>query len=147
MKKILFTTFIFLVALNTACPTSTEPSGNSNTASNVSTTSPANIPEEFSNKPITPSVNPTPGIPDAKTANLSNMPKGATPTPGIPDPKNIGKTPVPKGATPTPGIPDEKILKEQRDKPVSNKNVELPKTKKDLEKKVNDALKNIPKPN
>ena len=147
MKNILFTAFIFLVALNTACPTATAPSGNSNTSSNVSTTSPANIPDEFSNKPITPSGNSTPGIPNEKQANLSNMPKGATPTPGIPDPKNIGKTPVPKGATPTPGIPDEKILKEQRDKPVSNKNIELPKNQKDLEKKVNDTLKIVRKPN
>ena len=148
MKKILFITFSFLVALNTACPTATAPGGDSNTASNVnSTTNPANIPPEFSNKPVTPSGNSTPGIPDEKSANLSNMPKGTTPTPGIPDPKTIGRTPVPKGATPTPGIPDPKVLKEQMNKPVSNKNIELPKNQKDLEKKVNDALKNIPKPN
>ena len=147
MKKILFTAFIFLVALNTACPTASSPSSNSNTASNVSTTSPANVPPEFSTSPVTPSGNSTPGIPDPKSANLSNMPKGATPTPGIPDPKTIGKTPVPKGATPTPGIPDDKTRKEETNKTLSNKNIELPKNKKELEKKVNDALKNIPKPN
>jgi hypothetical protein len=77
------------------------------------------------------------------------MPKGATPTPGIPDPKTIGKTPVPKGATPTPGIPDPKVLKEQMNKTISNKNIvnELPKNQKDLEKRIDDTLKTVRKPN
>ncbi len=149
LKNLSFITFIFFVALNTACPTATAPNSNSNTASNVSTTTPANIPEEFSNKPITPTGNSTPGIPASNSANLSNMPKGTTPTPGIPDPKTIGKTPVPKGATPTPGIPDPKTLKEQMNKTLNNKNVvnEVPKNEKDLEKKVNDTLKTVRKPN
>lgn len=149
MKKILLSTFIFLVALNTACPTATAPGGNSNTVSNANSTAPANIPPEFSNKPVTPSGNSTPGIPDPNSANITNMPKGATPTPGIPDPKTIGRTPVPKGATPTPGIPDPKTLKEQMNKTVGNKNIvnELPKNEKDLEKKVNETLKTVRKPN
>jgi hypothetical protein len=148
MKKILFITVIFLVALNTACPTASAPNNNSNTTSNVNiVTNPANIPSEFSNKPVTPSGNSTPGIPDPSTMNTNNVPKGATPTPGIPDPKTIGKTPVPKGATPTPGIPDPKTLKEQMNKTLTNKNVvnELPKNEKDLEKTVNDTLRTVRK--
>lgn len=147
LKTLSFIAFIFLIAINTACPTATAPNGNA--VSNANSTNPANIPPEFSNKPITPSGNSTPGIPDPNTVNMNNMPKGATPTPGIPDTKTIGKTPVPKGATPTPGIPDEKTLKEQLNKTISNKNVvnELPKNQKDLEKTVNDKLKTVRKPN
>ncbi|MEP6902929.1 MAG: hypothetical protein ABJA66_14340 [Actinomycetota bacterium] len=147
LKNLLFITFIFLIALNTACQTTTAPSGNANTASNTNSTNPANIPPEFSTSPVTPSGNSTPGIPDP--SNVNKMPKGTTPTPGIPDTKNMGKTPVPKGATPTPGIPNEKTIKEQMNKTLSNKNIvnEVPKNQKDLEKTINDKLKTVRKPN
>jgi hypothetical protein len=149
MKKNLFIAFIFLVALNTACSTATAPGGNSNSASNSNANTAANIPPEFSTSPVTPSGNSTPGIPDPSSVNVNNMPKGTTPTPGIPDPKTIGKTPVPKGATPTPGIPDPKVLKEQMNRTISNRNIvnELPKDQKDFEKKINDTLKTVRKPN
>jgi hypothetical protein len=148
MKKFLFIAFISIVALNTACPTATAPSGNSNSASNANSTTPANIPPEFSTSPVTPSGNSTPGIPAPNSANLSNVTKGTTPTPGIPDPKELNKPRKP-GATPTPGIPDPKTLKEQMNKTLGNKNIvnELPKDQKDLEKKVNDTLKTVRKPN
>ena len=107
MKKILFITLIFLVALNTACSTATAPSGNSNSASNSNSNTAANIPPEFSTSPVVPSGNSTPGIPDPK------------------------------------------VLKEQMNKTLSNKNIvnELPKNQKDLEKRVDDTLKTVRKPN
>ena len=143
MKKIPVISFIFLVSLCTACPTATAPSGNSNTASNSS----SNIPPEFSNQPVTPSGNSTPGIPDPRTVNMNSVPKGATPTPGIPDPKNLNK-PMKPGATPTPGIPDPKTLKEQMNRTLNNANVsikQVPKNEKELEKTVNDTLKTVRK--
>ena len=144
MKNILLITFVFLVALNTACATANAPSANSNSVSN---TNPANIPPEFSTVPVTPSGNSTPGIPDPKTANVNIMNKGATPTPGIPDPKTIGRTPVPKGATPTPGIPDPKTLKEQMNRTIQNVNkvTQVPKNEKDLEDSVDGMLKTVRK--
>ena len=144
MKKFLFITFIFLIALNAACTSATAPEANSNLTSNSNTIT---IPPEFSNKPITPSGNSTPGIPDPNAANVSNLPKGATPTPGIPDPKELNKPRKP-GATPTPGIPDPKTLKEQMNRTLNNKSVvnEIPKNEKDLEKKINDTLKTVRKP-
>lgn len=95
-------------------------------SSNTSTNSPANVPAEFSTKPVQPDGSSTPGIPPANQANLSNMPKGATPTPGIQDPSTIGRTPVPKGATPTPGIPSEEELKRQMSRPVDPNEVNRP---------------------
>ncbi len=147
MKKVLFFTVIFLIAMNTACSTATAPGANSNTLSNTNSANPANIPPEFSTVPVTPSGNSTPGIPDPKTANVNIMNKGATPTPGIPDPKTIGRTPVPKGATPTPGIPDPKTLKEQMNRTLNNVNkvTQIPKNEKQLEDSVDGMLKNVRK--
>ncbi len=144
MKNILLITFVFLIALNTACSTANAPSANSNSVSNIN---PANIPPEFSTVPVTPNGNSTPGIPDPKIANVNNMPKGTTPTPGIPDPKSIGRTPVPKGATPTPGIPDPKTLKEQMNRTINNVNkvTQVPKAEKDLEDSVDGMLKTVRK--
>lgn len=141
MKNFLLITFIFLVSIISACSTATAPDANSS-----SNTNSANIPPEFSNRPITPDGNSTPGIPSANSANLTNLPKGATPTPGIPDPATIGKTPVPKGATPTPGIPSPEELKRQMNRTV-NANVinQIPKNQKDLEKTIDDGLKEVRK--
>lgn len=105
-----------------SCQTATAPS-NSNSAANGSSqnntaANNANIPPEFSGKPIEMNgATPTPGIPDPKLMNANSIPKGATPTPGIPDPKMLGK-PLPKGATPTPGIPDPETIKKQMNTPV-----------------------------
>ena len=142
MRKILFVTFLSLAALLTACPSANAPNGNA-----VSNSNSANLPPEFSNKPITPSGNSTPGIPDANSANISNVPKGATPTPGIPDPKTIGKTPVPKGATPTPGIPDPETLKKQMNRTITNANAinQIPRNEKELNKTIDDTLKSVRK--
>lgn len=90
-----------LIALSFAC--STPETTNTNTSANVKTIDEANLPEGFSNKPITPSGNSTPGIPDPSNINVKPNPNG-TPTPGIPDPGNVNVKPNPKG-TPTPGIP------------------------------------------
>jgi len=147
MKKILFLTFIFLVALIPACSTASAPGGNSNSVSTNSANQ-ANIPPEFQTKPVTPDGNSTPGIPDPNSVNMNSVPKGTTPTPGIPDPKTIGKTPVPKGATPTPGIPDPETLKKQMNRTLNNANVSLkqiPKNEKELEQTVNDTLKTVRK--
>lgn len=146
MKKILFLTFIFLVAIIPACTSASAPAGNSNSA-NSNSASQTNIPPEFQTQPVTPSGNSTPGIPDPSSVN-ANMQKGTTPTPGIPDPKTIGKTPVPKGATPTPGIPSPEELKRQMNRTLNNANVsvkQLPKNEKELEQTVNDTLKQVRK--
>jgi hypothetical protein len=142
MKKLLLVTFIFLVAIIGACSSTNAP--NSNTVSNSNT---INIPPEFSNKPVTPSGNSTPGIPDPNSVNVNRIPQGITPTPGIPDPKTIGKTPVPKGATPTPGIPDPETLKRQMNQRITNANVinQIPKNQQELDKTVRDTLKDIRK--
>lgn len=142
MKNFLFLTFIFLVSIGAACSTATAPGGNANSASNPNSANQANIPPEFQTKPITPTGNSTPGIPDPSTVNMNSLPKGATPTPGIPDPKTIGKTPVPKGATPTPGIPDPETLRRQMNQPV-NANVvnQIQKSQKDLEQTIDQAVK------
>lgn len=148
MKRILLVTFIFLISIVGACSTATAPGGNSNSASNPNSANQANIPPEFQTKPITPSGNSTPGIPDPSTVNMNSLPKGATPTPGIPDPKSINKTPVPKGATPTPGIPDPETLKKQMNRTLNNANVsmkQLPKNEKDLQQTVNDTIKTVRK--
>jgi len=147
MKRFLFLSFIFLVALIPACSTASAPSGNSNLA-NTNSAIQANIPPEFSNRSVTPSGNSTPGIPDPNSVNMNSIPKGTTPTPGIPDPKTIGKTPVPKGATPTPGIPDPETLKKQMNRTLNNANIsikQLPKNEKELEQTVNDTLKTVRK--
>ncbi|HEY8559021.1 MAG TPA: hypothetical protein VIL74_01360 [Pyrinomonadaceae bacterium] len=145
MKNFLLVGFIFLTALAPAC--STAPVANSNSA-NINSPNQANIPPEFQAKPITPSGNATPGIPDPSTVNINSVPKGATPTPGIPDPKTIGKTPMPKGATPTPGIPSPEELKRQMNRTISNANITLkqvPRNEKELEQTVNDTIKNVRK--
>jgi hypothetical protein len=148
MKKLPVITFIFIVALSAAaCSSATAPNGNTNAA--TSNANQANIPPEFQNKPITPSGNSTPGIPDPNAVNMNSMPKGATPTPGIPDPKNIGKTPVPKGATPTPGIPDPETLKKQMNRTLNNANVsskQIPKSDRDIERTINETIKTVRKP-
>ena len=146
MKNFLFLTFVLLVAMIPACTSADAPAGNSNSASSNSANQ-ANIPPEFQTKPVTPSGNSTPGIPDPNSVN-SNMQKGTTPTPGIPDPKTIGKTPVPKGATPTPGIPSPEELKRQMNRRLDNTNIsikQLPKNEKELEQTVNDTLKTVRK--
>lgn len=148
MKKLPVITFIFLAALVSACSTASAPNGNTNSAISNSANQ-ANIPPEFQNKPIVPSGNSTPGIPDPNSVNINSMPKGATPTPGIPDPKNIGKTPVPKGATPTPGIPDPETLKKQMNRTLNNANVsskQLPKSDREIEQTINDTIKTVRKP-
>ena len=146
MKKILFLTFIFLVALIPACTSASAPAGNANSA-NSNSANQANIPPEFQTKPITPSGNSTPGIPDPNAVN-TNLQKGTTPTPGIPDPKELNK-PMKPGATPTPGIPSPEELKRQMNRTLNNANVSLkplPKNEKELEKTVNDTIKQVRKP-
>jgi hypothetical protein len=142
MKKILFVTFLFLIALIAACSSTTAPNGNSVSSNSNS----ANIPPEFSNKPVTPSGNSTPGIPDANSVNMNSLPKGTTPTPGIPDQKELNK-PFKPGATPTPGIPDQETIKKQMNQRITNANIinQIPKNEKDLNKKVDDTLKSIRK--
>jgi hypothetical protein len=145
MKNFLFITFIFLAVLMPAC--STAPSGNSNSVSNANSATQANIPPEFQAKPVTPSGNSTPGIPDPSSVNMNSLPKGATPTPGIPDPAAL-KKPVPKGATPTPGIPPPEELKKQMNRTLNNANVsmkQIPKNERELEQTVNDTLKTVRK--
>ena len=147
MKKLPIITFIFLVTLSAACSTATAPGGNTNSA-NSNSANQANIPPEFQNKPIVPSGNSTPGIPDPNSANMNSVPKGTTPTPGIPDPKNIGKTPVPKGATPTPGIPPPDEIKRQMNRTLNNANVsskQVPKNDRDIEQTINDTIKTVRK--
>ncbi|HEX8289669.1 MAG TPA: hypothetical protein VF556_16925 [Pyrinomonadaceae bacterium] len=80
--------FIFNLACGSSTPTTTS---STNAASTPVKVDEKDIPPEFSTKPITPSGNSTPGIPDEK---------------------NIGK-PIQKGATPIPGIPNEKTLEKQ----------------------------------
>ena len=100
---------VFVILVNSAC--SSTDSVNSNVNQNINLAiDTANIPPEFSNKPIELNGNMPPGIPDPKNANVSVPAKGATPIPGIPS--DPGK-PLPKGATPTPGIPDEDALRKQ----------------------------------
>ena len=150
MSKFVFLiVFVSSMAMISACSTASAPSGNGNTAASANVNAPANMPEGFSNVPITPSGNPTPGIPDPSNVNINTAVKGATPTPGIPDPKDIGKTPVPKGATPTPGIPDPKQLQEQMRRTINNANVvnQVPKTVQEAEQKVNEQLKQVRKSN
>jgi len=144
MKKLSFVFFIFTVALINACSSATAPNGNS--ANNPNANGQTNVPPEFSTKPVTPSGNSTPGIPDPNSANVNIMNKGATPTPGIPDPKTVGKTPVPKGATPTPGIPSPEEIKRQMNR-VYNANVvnQIPKDEKELEKTINEGVKTVRK--
>lgn len=100
MSKNVFLILI-VAAFISACGGTENPNPNSNTNQ-------ANLPAEFSNKPLAPSGDSTPGIP--ANPNVSIDPNG-TPTPGIPHPANVNK--VPRGTTPTPGIPDEKTLKQQ----------------------------------
>ena len=142
MKKLFFLLFIFIVAIITACPSANAPA-NSNAVSNLNTIT--NIPPEFSNRPIEPSGNSTPGIPDPRNVNMNAVPKGTTPTPGIPDPKNVNKA-VPKGATPTPGIPDPANVKKQMNTRLpANVINQIPKNEKELEKTINDTLKTVRK--
>lgn len=110
LKKILLIAVCLAVgSLAAACGSAEDTNVNS-----------ANLPPGFSNQPITPDGNSTPGIPDTNTVNPTNLPAGGTPTPGIPHPANIGK-PV-KGTTPTPGIPDEETLKRQANTVITDMN-------------------------
>lgn len=125
LKKIMIASFCLSLTLLVGCPS------DSNTNSVNQNTNQTNLPEGMNTNPAQPDGKTTPGIPDAKNANLSDLPKGTTPTPGIPDPKTIGKTPVPKGATPTPGIPSQEELEAQKKKKVDINDVNNPPSKTD----------------
>ena len=128
MSKIAFTILIVaLVAINFAC-------SSSDTTSNTTNTEiyPANLPPEFSNKPMNTTGNAVPGI-DPKNINVAPNPNG-TPTPGIPALGNVNVKPNPKG-TPTPGIPDEKTLKQMQSN-MANGNVNVPSSMTDSDKTV-----------
>ena len=148
-KKITFIAFVFLIGAASACSTATAPNsgGNTNASAATNAAAPVNIPPEFSNAPIPPSGNSTPGIPDP--SNINAVTSGATPTPGIPDSNKIGKTPVPKGATPTPGIPPPEVLREQMNRTIKDANVvnQATKTVEEVEKKVDQQLKGARRPN
>lgn len=117
-KTVFFILIVALIALNFACAAPEKTNTNTNTSANVRTIDEANLPEGFSNKPITPSGDSTPGIPDPSNINVKPNPNG-TPTPGIQDPAKA--TPFPKGAK-TPGIPDEKTLREMMNNSRGNVN-------------------------
>ncbi len=130
MSKIAFFILIVaLVAINFACSTP-----------ETTNTNQANVPPEFSNKPIMTNGNSAPGI-DPKNINIAPNPNG-TPTPGIPDPRNVNVKPNLKG-TPTPGIPDPKTLKQQMNN-TSPGNVNSPSSMTDSDKTVQP--KNVRKP-
>ena len=113
MSKVLVGLLVlsFAVLISACASTGSNSNANVNTqppgSGNVNV-DPNNLPEGLSTKPIEPSANTTPGIPDPKDAN--SVPKGATPTPGIPDPANLRK-PFKPGATPTPGIPSPEEMR------------------------------------
>ncbi len=91
---------------------------------------------QFSNaQPLDNTGKPIPGIPDPANANLSNRPPGATPTPGIPEANKADITNQ-KGATPTPGIPDEATRKRMIEQINKNPNAvnEAPDVKPDRSK-------------
>lgn len=149
-KSFLIIAFVFSIGAASACSTATAPNnsaGNTNAAGATNAAAPVNIPPEFSNAPIPPSGNSTPGIPDPR--NVNAVPAGTTPTPGIPDSNKIGKTPVPKGATPTPGIPPPEVLREQMNRTIKDANVvnQATKTAEEVEKKVDQQLKGVRRPN
>lgn len=117
MSKIAFFILIAaLAAINFAC--SGAETTNSNNSANGQTIDGANLPPEFSNKPVNINGNTVPGI-DPNNINVAPNPNG-TPTPGIPAPGNMNVKPNPNG-TPTPGIPSEKELKRMMNN--SNANV------------------------
>lgn len=122
MSKIaFFILIVVLAAMNFACSTS-----------ETTNTNQANLPPEFSNKPIMTNANSAPGI-NPNNINVAPNPNG-TPTPGIPDPRNVNVKPNLKG-TPTPGIPDEKSLKQQMNN-TSPGDVNSPKSITDSDKTV-----------
>ena len=101
----------FSVLMSACSPVDSNSNANANAAGvGAVNVDPNNLPEGLSTKPIQPSGNSTPGIPDPASAN--KIPAGTTPTPGIPDPANLRK-PFRRGATPTPGIPDPETLQKQ----------------------------------
>lgn len=126
-RKFLLASVFVSLTLFAGCPNSSDSDADSSTSDGKS----KNLPRGMETKPVQPDGKTTPGIPDAKNANV--MKKGTTPTPGIPDPKTIGKTPVPKGATPTPGIPSPEELKKQREQKVNPNDVNKAPSKTDSE--------------
>ncbi len=121
---------ISIIGISTACQTATAPGNtNSGTANNtvIIPANSADLPPEFAGNMTTMNSNaPIPGIPDPKTMNANNVPKGITPTPGIPDPKELNK-PQAKNTPKIEGIPTEKELKEMMNKKVDPSEVNNPK--------------------
>lgn len=113
-RKTLFGLIISTSLIGLACSGGNE-TANSNTANansianGVVITNPANMPEGLSTKPVEPSGNATPGIPDPKTVNANAKPANVA---GISDANGMVKQ-LPKGATPTPGIPSPDQIKKQ----------------------------------
>ncbi len=127
LKTTLIGSIILSVSLGVACGTTENSTNSANSAGNkpVITNNPANLPEGLSPKPIEPSGNATPGIPDPKTVNANSIPKGTTPTPGIPDPTK--PTPQAKNTPKIPGIPTEEELKKMQNQKVDPSVVNDPK--------------------
>jgi hypothetical protein len=121
---------ISIIGISVACQTATAPSNTNSGAANATVILPANsanLPPEFAGNMSTVNSNaPIPGIPDPKTMNANNVPKGVTPTPGIPDPKELSK-PQAKNTPKIEGIPTEKELKEMMNKKVDPSEVNNPK--------------------
>lgn len=134
-KKILFGLIIATASFGLACGT-TEKQSNStansaNSAGNgVVTINPANMPEGLSTKPVEPSGNATPGIPDPKSINTNSKPANV---PGISDANGMLKQ-LPKGTTPTPGIPSPDQIKKQMNQKVDISEVNDPKKAAELVK-------------
>jgi hypothetical protein len=119
-----------IVTISLACTTANAPGNTSATNANAAVIIPANsanLPPEFAGN-VTPanSTAATPGIPDPKTMNANNIPKGSAPTPGIPSAEEL-KKPQPKNTPPIPGIPSEKELKEMMNRKVDPSEVNNPK--------------------
>jgi hypothetical protein len=136
-KKTLFGLIISSSLLGFACGT-TENSSNTSTnsananssANGVVITNPANMPEGLSTKPVEPSGNATPGIPDPKTVNANTKPANVA---GISDANGMVKQ-LPKGTTPTPGIPSPDQLKKMQNQKVDISVVNDPKKAAELVK-------------
>jgi hypothetical protein len=135
LRKTLFGLIIASASLGLACGSSDNTSSNANSANTagngpVVITNPANMPEGLSNKPVEPSGNATPGIPDPKSVNTNNRPANV---PGISDANGMMKQ-LPKGTTPTPGIPSPEQIKKQMNQKVDISVVNDPKKAAELVK-------------
>jgi hypothetical protein len=135
-RKTLSSLIISMSCLSLACGTSSDTTNSNVANANIAVNGPivitnqANLPEGISTKPVEPSSNSTPGIPDPQTVNANLKPANV---PGISDANGMLKT-LPKGTTPTPGIPSPEQLKKMQQRKVDISEVNDPKKAAELVK-------------